>query len=105
MRWFVKRKSTLRLGLDTTGVTGKTNVQYNLFTLTASNQQKIFFCLKEQEHMTVHCVFCALCMVYPGMAVSWNRQDCNRQSMQRVQMLGHNSNFPKSHFLDSGRKK
>jgi len=24
-------------------------------------------------------------MVYPGSAVSWNRQDCNRQSMQRVQ--------------------
>jgi len=30
-------------------------------------------------------VFCALCMVCPGRAVSWNGQDCNRQSMQRVQ--------------------
>jgi len=40
-------------------------------------------CLK--EHMTVHYVFCALCMVYPGSAVIWNLQDCNRQSMQRVQ--------------------
>jgi len=27
-------------------------------------------------------VFCALCMVCPGSAVSWNRQDCNKQSMQ-----------------------
>jgi len=40
-------------------------------------------CLK--EHLTVHYVFCALCMVYPVSAVSWNRQDCNRQNMQRVQ--------------------
>jgi len=31
------------------------------------------------------CVFYALCMVCPGSAVSWNRQDCIRQSMQRVQ--------------------
>jgi len=30
-------------------------------------------------------VFCALCMVCPGSAVSWNRQDCNRQSIQQVQ--------------------
>jgi len=60
-------------------------------------------CLK--EHMTVHCVLCALFMVYPGSAVFWNRQDCNRQNMQRVQMLGHKCSFPKSHFLDSGRKK
>jgi len=30
-------------------------------------------------------IFCALCMVCPGRAVSWNRQDCNRQSMQVVQ--------------------
>jgi len=62
-------------------------------------------CACWKEHMTVHCVFCALCMVYPGSAVSWNRQDCNRQSMQRVQMLWHKRSFPKSHFLDSGRKK
>jgi len=40
-------------------------------------------CLK--EHMTVHHVFCALCMVYPVSAVSWNRQNYSRQSMQRVQ--------------------
>jgi len=33
----------------------------------------------------IDCVLCALCMVCPGSAVSWNRQDCNRQSMQRVQ--------------------
>jgi len=26
----------------------------------------------------------ALCMVCPGRSVSWNRQYCNRQSMQRV---------------------
>ena len=30
-------------------------------------------------------VFCALCMVCPGSAFSWNSQDCNRESMQRVQ--------------------
>ena len=30
-------------------------------------------------------VFCAICMVCPGSVVSWNHQDCNRQSMQRVQ--------------------
>jgi len=29
-------------------------------------------------------VLCALCMVSPGSAVNWNRQDYNRQSMQRV---------------------
>jgi len=40
-------------------------------------------CLKEQ--MRVNCVFCALCMVCPGSADSWNRQGCNRQSMQRVE--------------------
>ena len=30
-------------------------------------------------------MFCALCMVSPVSAVSWNHQGCNRQSMQRVQ--------------------
>jgi len=30
-------------------------------------------------------IFCALCMVSPGSALSWNCQGCNRQSMQRVQ--------------------
>jgi len=40
-------------------------------------------CLK--EHIIVNYVFCALCMVFPGSVVSWNRQDYNRQSMQRVQ--------------------
>jgi len=29
-------------------------------------------------------VFCALCMVCPGSALSWNRQDCNKQNMQQV---------------------
>jgi len=36
-------------------------------------------CLK--EHMTVHYMLHALCMVYLGSAVSWNRQDCNRQNL------------------------
>jgi len=31
-------------------------------------------------------VFCGLFMVCPGSAVSWNRQDCNRQSLQRGQL-------------------
>jgi len=35
--------------------------------------------------MRVEYVFCAVCMVFPGSAFSWNRQGCNRQSMQRIQ--------------------
>jgi len=42
-------------------------------------------CAFLKEHMRVDYVFCVLCMVCPGSAVSWNCQDCNRQSMQRVQ--------------------
>jgi len=41
---------------------------------------KMCACLK--EHMRVDYVFCALCVVYPGSAVSWNRQDYNSQSIQ-----------------------
>jgi len=41
--------------------------------------------LKEHMRKVIDYVFCALCMVRPGKALSWNRQDCNRQSMQRVQ--------------------
>jgi len=33
----------------------------------------------------IHYVFCTLCMDCSGRAVSGNRQDCNRQSMQLVQ--------------------
>jgi len=61
-------------------------------------------------------VFCTLCMVCLDSAVSWNCQDCNRQSMQHVQnigqlglvcvlVLGRKCSFPNNHFLDSGRKK
>jgi len=32
--------------------------------------------------LVIDYVFCALCMVCPGRAVSWNCPDCNRQSMQ-----------------------
>jgi len=32
-------------------------------------------------------VFCTLCMVWLGSAVSWNRQNCNKQSMRQVQHL------------------
>ena len=57
-------------------------------------------------------MFCALCLVCPGSAVSWNRKDCNRQSIKRVQitwsiglvcawLLGHKCSFPNSHFLGS----
>ena len=42
-------------------------------------------CSCSKEHMRVNYVFCALCMVWPGRAASWNRQDFNRQSIQRVQ--------------------
>jgi len=42
-------------------------------------------CLIEHVREVIDYVFCALCMVCPGSAVSWNRQDYNRQSMQRVQ--------------------
>jgi len=63
----------------------------------------------------ISCVLCALCMVYPDGAVSWNRQDCNMQTMQRVQNtwsigtgLCQNARtqciFPNRYFLDSGRK-
>ena len=55
-------------------------------------------------------VFCALLKACPGSAVSWNRQNCNRQNMHNcktlvhlglvcVQMLGHKCSFPNSHFL------
>jgi len=37
------------------------------------------------KHMIVGSMFCAVCMVCPGSAVSWNRQGCNRQIMQQVQ--------------------
>jgi len=42
-------------------------------------------CWKEDVREVVDYAFCALCLVCPGTAVSWNRQDCNRQSMQRMQ--------------------
>jgi len=32
----------------------------------------------------------ALCMVYPSSPVDWNRQECNRQSMQWVQTTWSN---------------
>jgi len=41
--------------------------------------------LKKHMRDVIEYVFCGLCMVCPGSAVSWNRQDCNRQSMQRAQ--------------------
>jgi len=57
-------------------------------------------------------VFCPPCMVCPGSAVSWNRQDYNRQNMQRVKNTWSSGaglclndrtqcSFPNSHFLDS----
>jgi len=46
---------------------------------------QMFACLKEYMRELIDYVFCALCMVCPGSAVSWNRQDCNRQSMQQVE--------------------
>jgi len=36
-------------------------------------------CLKEHMGEVIEYVFCVLSMVCPGTAVSWNRQDCNRQ--------------------------
>jgi len=42
-------------------------------------------CLNEHMKEVIDYVFCALCMVCPGSAVSWNRHGCNRQSMQQVQ--------------------
>jgi len=41
--------------------------------------------LKEHMREVIDYVIWALCMVCLGSAVGWNRQDCNRQSMQRVQ--------------------
>jgi len=70
-------------------------------------------CLKEHMRDVIDYVFCAFCMVCSDSAVSWNRQDCNRQSIQRVQSIWsigtglflNTRSFPNSHFLDSGRKK
>ena len=42
--------------------------------------------LEKRMREVIDCVFCALCMVFLGRAVIWHRQDCNRQSMQRVQI-------------------
>jgi len=42
-------------------------------------------CTLERTHDNSSTVFRALCMVCPGTAISWNRQDCKRQSMERVQ--------------------
>ena len=61
-------------------------------------------------------LLCALYMLCPGSAVSWNRRHCNRQSMQRVQntwsigtglclMFGHKCSFPNSLFLILVRNK
>jgi len=46
---------------------------------------QMFACLKEHMGEVIDYVFCALYMICPGSAVSWNRQDCNGQSIQRVQ--------------------
>jgi len=34
--------------------------------------------------MRVDYVFCPLCMVWPGNAASWNRQDCNNECKHLV---------------------
>ena len=55
-------------------------------------------------------VLCALCIVCLGRAVSWNRQDCNKQRMQRMQKtwstgtglcqnFEHESSFPNRRLL------
>jgi len=64
---------------------------YNFFEQRAFKHIFAFvlmqMCAHFKEHMreAIDYVFCALCMVCPGSAVSWHRQDCNRQSMPRVQ--------------------
>ena len=57
----------------------------------------------------------SITMVCPGSAVCWNRQRCNRQSMQQVQktwsigtgllLNALTQMFSKQPFFDSGRKK
>jgi len=65
---------------------------------------------KEDMREVVDSVFCALYSVCLGRAISWHRQDRNRQSMQRVQgtgklglvcvkILEHNSSFAHRRFL------
>ena len=56
-------------------------ISLNKGLLNTSSMQ-IWACLK--EHTRVDYEFCALCTVCSSRAVSWNRQDCNRQRMQRV---------------------
>ena len=41
-------------------------------------------CVFERTHESRLCLLRS-CMVCPGSAVSWNRQDCDRQSIQRMQ--------------------
>jgi len=53
-------------------------------------------CTLERTHeRVIGYVFCALCMVCLDRAVSWHRQDYNRQSMQRVQNQGRSQDFSK----------
>jgi len=44
-------------------------------------------CLKEHMREVIDYVFCTLCMVCPGSAVSWNCQVCNRQSTRSAKHL------------------
>jgi len=45
---------------------------------------QICACSKEHREVSDYVLY-VLCMVCPGSAVSWNRQDCIRQGMHRVQ--------------------
>jgi len=70
--------------------------------------------VRKNTRELIDSVFCALRMVCPGSAMSWNRQDRSRQSMQRAQSnwsigtgLRQNTRtkyrFPSRYFLHSGR--
>ena len=94
---FKKVKGEFRAGSHTT------SLNKGLLHTFAFVLMQMSACQKEHMREVIDYVFRALCMVCPGSAVSWNRQDCNRQSMQRVQntwSVGTNSLF-----LDSGSKK
>jgi len=58
---------------------------------------QICACLK--EHMTVHCVFCALCMVYPGSAVAGIVKTATGKACNECKCSDTNVVFQRAIFL------
>jgi len=58
---------------------------------------KMCACLK--EHMTVHCVLCALCMVYPGSAVNGIAKTVTDKPCNECKCSDRNVDFQRTIFL------